>query len=457
MECIDIFGILGYNLINNYGIGRYSLMTGVQSGGAMSEYERCDTKMSADSGKESFWGFLSGKYIILSLAAAAVGIAATAGQGQGFYAYFEAASPAVLLILSGLWSNLLLKKRGVLFGMRKGARKSADPRVMGSMGDINGIGCMASALMGIAVLFSEAYLTNGGIFSADNFMIPLSAALSKALGMTAVFGYVTSLERSEESLYICVCDTLGVRGEDCVKKIARIGHYPGIMKRMGGVTAARLAAVIGFSGAVLMCAACGASLPYSQLEAALLAVIALAVTEFSGSIFHRGRTEDKHRLMSKSRKSFCVLGSVMFILVSFFFLFSFPIRSVFSTYEVTHDFEYHTEFTGEIDIISPPADTNDNAPLFPGFFLVSAGFAIVTAAASTAEGRDILSGISSPRALCGIIFGIAAAAADVFVSSLLRPAAALDGVMCLVSVSMVCLIAAVYLAVLLLRRQNERK
>lgn len=411
--------------------------------------------MSAESGNESFWGFMGEKYIILSLAAAVVGMVAAAGQGQGFYAYSEAAAPAVLLIGASIWSNLLLKKRGIYYSRRRGARKYADPRFMGSITDISGIGCMAAALMGIAVLFSEAYLTGGGIFAGENFTMPLAAAFSKAMGLTAAFGIITSAGWSEASLYGCVCDTLGIGGEECVKKISRVGHYPGIIRRMGNVLAVRLAAVIGFSGAVLMCAAGGGSLPYSRWGASLLAVITLVTTEFSGSIFHRGRTEDKHRLMSRSCRSFCVMGSIMFLLVSFLFLFSFPIRSVFSTYSVTHDFEYHTEVTGEIDIISLPVDNEENAALFPGFFLVSAGFVIVTAAAAGADGRDILSGISSRRAMAGVLVSLAAAAGYVFVYGIVRPAAAADGIMNLVCVSMICLMAAVYLIYLFVRRERK--
>lgn len=411
--------------------------------------------MKKDNEKKGFWGFLSEKYIILSLAAAAVGIAGAAVQGQDIHAYLSAVMPAAVLIAATLWINLRLKKRGVYHSGRRDFRKSADPRVMGTIGDISGIGCITAAFMGIAVLFSEMYLRDGGIFSRDNFMPGLLAAAAKAMQLVACVGMLTCREWSEATLYSCIARSLKISGGDCFKKAGRSGNYPGITDRTGGIMAVRLAAGIGFGVTELMCAVSGGGLPYSPFWAAILAALTLAVTETACVCGDKSRTEDKHRLMSKSRQRFCIFSCVMFVLSAFFFLFGFPIRSVFTPYEIDYDFDYYHELTGEVEIISVPLDSKDNAPLFSGFLLVSGGFIVVSCAAACAHGRDIVSGVAQGESLASILAGTCVLWLGVLARGKIRPEAALDGLMTLVCVSMICFMAAVNIAALLLRRDRS--
>ncbi len=407
--------------------------------------------MEKESGKKGFWGFLSEKYLLLSVAAAAVGMAVSGAQGAGAYALWEAL-PAAVLICATLWLNLRLKKRGVYYSGRRDTRKSADPRVMGTVGDISGIGCTAAAFMGIGVLFSEMYMKDGGIFGQDDFMPLLFAAAAKAVQLTACVGIITSREWSEATLCSCAARSLKIAGGECYKKVGRIGNYPGIMERAGSIFAVRLAVGIGFAAIELICAVSGGGLPYGSVWAAILAMLTLVITEAACVTDNKARTEDKHRLMNKSRKNFCTLSSILFVLAAFFFLFGFPIRSVFTTYEATRDFDYHVEMTGDIEVISVPYDTQDNAALFTGFFIVSGGFVIVCCAAACAEGRDIVSGVIKGESLTAILVGVAAITAVTVVHGRLYPAAAVDGLMVMVCISMLCFFAAVNLFALLIKK-----
>ncbi|MDE6592660.1 MAG: hypothetical protein K2K57_06320, partial [Oscillospiraceae bacterium] len=345
-----------------------------------------------------------------------------------------------------------LKKRGVYYSGRLAARKTADPRVMGTGGDISGIGCTMAAFMGIVVLFSEMYLKNGGIFGQEDFMPLLLAAAAKALQLTACVGIITSREWSEATLYSCAARSLKIAGGECYKRIGRIGNYPGIMERAGRIFAVRLAAGIGFASAELICAVSGGGLPYGTFWAAILAALTLIITEAACVTENKLRTEDKHRLMNKSRKNFCALNIILFVLAAFFFLFGFPIRSVFTTYEASRDFDYHVEMTGDVEVISVPYDNEDNASLFTGFFIVSGGFAIVCCAAACAEGRDIVSGVMGGESLTAILAGIAAITAVTVIHGRSYPPAAVDGLMVTVCISMLCLFTAANLAALLIRK-----
>ncbi|MCM1578648.1 MAG: hypothetical protein NC078_07630 [Ruminococcus sp.] len=408
--------------------------------------------MEKDGGKKRFWGFLTEKYLLLSLVSAVLGAAAAGGMGAGAYALWDLL-PFAILAGATLWVNMRLKKRGIYHGGRNDCRKSADPRVMGTVGDISGIGCTAAAFMGIGVLFSEMYLVNGGIFGEESFALPLLSAAAKALQLTACIGLITSREWSEAALYDCIARSLKIAGGECYKKMGRIGSYPGIMDKAGGVLAARLSAGAGFAAAELMCAVSGGGLPYGTVWASILAAVTLVVTECACVTPDKSRTEDKHKLMSKSRKNFVWLNVLLFTATAFFFLFSFPIRSVFTEYVAVHDFDYHVEMTGEVEAISVPYDNDDNSSLFTGFFLVSGGFALICSAAACAVGRDMVSGVMKGEPPGAVIPGIAVIGAVSFVHGKIYPPSALDGLTVTVSISVVCFITAVNLIALLMKKR----
>lgn len=387
----------------------------------------------------ALWDALCSKYILASLAAVAAALIAVLAGYESKYMLWETLAAFLLLTGTAAVQSSRLSSLGLIRrGMMK-SKKSLDPRLIGSLEDISGIGSILGVLAGMSAAFAELFIIDGGILSKDNFALPMLTALAGSLSIGVSLAFLTSQTNSLRLLYL-LSECASTEQGNTVKNAMRATHFPEIMKSFGRMCALRLTAAISLSIAVIMCSFCGTGSPYSCVGTALLTVLTLILTGIFPK-FGRGEyTEEKLSVWTKSLRSFCTFSVIAFLLISFVFMFTFPIRSVYTNYTVRHDFDYDADISAEIDIISAPEANADTASLFMGFFAVSAIFIIVSAYSVSADDKTGISTNPVPYAVSS-----GAALLYVLLAGIIYPPCALDSVMWLVTVSFGSLILGINL------------
>lgn len=399
------------------------------------------------------WGALCNKYVVISLISVITAAAALFIGSESYFCIAEVSAAALIGIAMWLIQFFALRKYGLSRKMMLDNQKSVDPRLSGSLGDLNSLGSSLGALAGIAVVLSRLFIADGGAFNSDNIAVPLLETLACALCTGSMISVTTSRPSLRCSLYIIAGRTTGAKGSELLKKTCRASNSPELMKRLGKMSGVRVAASVVVSVTIVMSALSGAGSAFSCIQTAFLCMLAVGL---SGSCQKGGEdklSEEKIPLFSKKNKSLCVLNIFTFILIAFFFIFSFPFRSVYTDYTPKNDFAYYESSVSEnVDIFSIPKSGDESIMLFSGVFLASAlMIAVISGAFALSGGFSTVSQISSE--LLGSAFSIAATAGF----GLIVNSAALDAVQYLVAASTACLLIFVNLIAYLVgqRRRSE--
>ena len=383
---------------------------------------------------------LLNKYILFSLIAVIIVLAAVlSGYEDGRTMLWETLSAFLLITVTAVIQNLRLSKTGLDRRSLAESKKHLDPRIAGGVDDISGLGSTLSILAGISAAFAGLFIIDGGIFSLDSFALPTLACAAGALSKGVSLAYLTS-QTNTLHLFSMMATACSDENKDEDRIADRAVHYPGFIRQFGISCTARLTASVSLCIAVIICSFGGAGAPFSCFGTALLTVISLLLTGIFPKFDKGDYTEEKLPLWTRERKSYCVCNAVLFAVITFVFMFSFPIQSVYSTYEPSFDFEYNDNITAKVNVISAPERIDDNAPLFIGFFAVSALFVIITSACADTEKADF-SIISSSAFLGGAVVVFA----YIYAAAVLYPACVLDPLMIIVTVSFGCLILGVNL------------
>lgn len=399
------------------------------------------------------------KYLIMSIAAVVMAAASVLAGADSLNTLINTAVTAVILMGMYIGRSLRLAGKGVALMNRKNADKALSPRITGSMGDVSGIGSTMGALAGISVLLGQVFITDGGVFVADDFALPLLSSAAGALSTGVAVCAAASRESSTQTLYLMAAHSLSsdASGEDICRRAAMVGHYPDITRRLGGALCVRLSFAIGMAVVTAMTALSGAGAALSCSWIAVLTLLLTVITDIANMPGQsQQRTDESTALLTKRHKSFCAFNTAMFSIIAFFFLFSFPFRSVFSSYEVSHDFYYSVELTGKVDIISLPVHNDDNASLFPGFFIVTAIYLLICGLWFCLDKEDIKNGrlITGKGSVIATAGTVIIAVGMVTVNGILFPQAALEPVMWLVCVSVGCLMALADMIWIFCRREK---
>lgn len=404
-------------------------------------------KESVKSGKTasavSFRDIFCSKCIIIAWAAAALALPAVVSGHENMSALIETAASAAILTAASAAGAIMTHRYK---GDRKtliNTKKAIDPRLNGSLDDISGIGSTLSVLAAITAAFSEIFIINGGLFAAENFLPMIISSTAKAVSKGSALAYITSQTVSLDTLYLVSAHTF--EDKSAARSVCRLTHYPAVMQKLGEIFSVRLTASISLSAAIIICSCSGIGSPFTCIGTVLLCMTALAASGFNFKFDKGSCSEDKAPLWSKSLRSFCTLNVITFVLITFAFMFTFPIRSVYTDYTVRHDFDYYTEVSAEIDILSVPERNDYNSALFLGFFAVSAMLAPITAVMLNSEKSTApitVGKIRNPAAviLCAAVIILYPTALGIIYSS-----AALDSIMWLVAISFGCLIITVNL------------
>lgn len=357
-------------------------------------------------------GTFVNQYTLIAMAAV-IPAAIAMSMGGERSKFLSVAAAAVILALTFAAQNIAL---GVLGRIKRDDRiknnNSLDPRLMGTLGDISGIGSTFGVLAGIAVMLSCVYIAEGGIFSGDNFTVPLLEALAQAISVTAMLTAVTSRENMGITLYLITVFSADLSGKNALKRASKITKTPELMKGVRNMAVVRLTAACAFSAAVIICALSGAGSPYSCTQAAWLYLFTAVLSTFSGKPEEVSGGE-KQTLWTKNYRPLCVINIVMFAAMAFFFLFSFPIRSVYTDYQGLPEYDYFqvVNIEEKYPAFSVPEHDSTDSRLFGAFFLVSA-FLPVIASCSAVSLPDVKTRVGM-RYICPVITSAAVAAVTV--------------------------------------------
>ncbi|MBQ7991230.1 MAG: hypothetical protein IJ251_09315 [Oscillospiraceae bacterium] len=365
---------------------------------------------------------------------------------------------ACALLLAGgtLAVNFALARKGVTRKMIREQTNSLDPKITGYVSDIRGIGSLMSALAAVSYALSQLYLI------ADEDGSVALTALSIVAG-TVMIAVILCMTTSADTLYRMaftgVSDLTGAKGNDLFKAVGKMSHshqLTGSLRRMSLIA---FSAQVGISLLFVVSSLTSVGLPFPLSGAAMIYVL-LALITLGGSKAEVTYGSDKLRLFEKGR-SFGVINTVMYIIISLAVMYTFPFRSVYTSYTVRYDFSYHDEAPEGIHLLSVPTHDADSAPLFMGMFVLTAMAVIVQAFISVSY-DPTFSQKGSSKSVLMIFLGMVFTGAYALVYSLFKPEYAMNAVMWLVSISLSCLILGVNLIRVLIvsgrtRAENEEE
>ncbi len=401
-------------------------------------------------------GAFYNRYIALSLFAVVLAAGAW-GIGANPRDIISTAASALLLTSVSAYDSFKLRKYGITRMTIKERIKQLDPRLIGSSDDNSAVGCVLGLLAGICAALSELFMVGGGIFSHDTFAAPMLMAVAKGASIAASIGFVTSEANFHSILFFAAAQYMKKPG--IFKAAGKVTYCSQLMEMLGAVSAGRICAVSGISSVIMICSLAGAGSCFSPMASAFLAAAAVTATRIipGKPVEQWTSSEEKIPLWNRRLKIFCVVNALVFTAVSVFFMFSFPIRSVYTYYESKNTFDYYSydENAEVIEIMSVPQFNAENAALYNGMFVVTGLYVIISAAAASRRRYtgELLSGIKT------VPVRLVAAAALMLIYPLLRsiviPSFRLDAVMWVVALGIACIFILIELMYGFARQKSE--
>ncbi len=384
------------------------------------------------------------KYFIIAFSAALIAVMAVFTGYEAKICIAQTLAAAMILFAVGVIQRMRLIHLGLSCKAAEQNLKSLDSRLMGSISDCSGIGSMMGALSGVASVFAEAYITDGGLFSRDNFMPYILAAAAQAVSTGALTAALTSRNDICLSLYLTAARACGKNEKEIIKKSNKITRCSELMTRLRTTASIRLTAAVALTEAIVILSLSGAGSPYTCIAMASIYAAAVVITEMTPKCKNPHSGSEKNVLWTRNARSLCAVNAVVFAVITVLFMFSFPVRSVYTEYTpVTEYYYYDAEPDSDIDPFSVPVKNEENSALYAGFYLITLLMLITTAGGANADGADFLGGYSNPccAGAYAICFGVASA--YIVVHGIYHPQSALNAQMWLVTISIGCLMLAV--------------
>lgn len=394
-------------------------------------------------------GAFSSKYVVFSFIAALLASAVLIHDTSDLSCLADTLAAAVLSLIIWFVQYMCLRRYGISRKMMLDNKKSVDPRLSGSLGDLNSLGSTLGTLAAISVILSRLFIIDGGVFDSEMIAVSLIEALASALSVGTSISVMTSRPSLRCSLYMIAGRTTGASGDELLKKTCRASNNPVLMQRLRKTACVRVAAAVAVSVIIVMTALSGAGSAFSCTQTAFLCMLAVWLSSCCPKGGGEKLTEEKIPLISKKSKGICIFNSAAFVIIAFFFVFSFPFRSVYTEYTPVHDYQYYTVISDSIEIFSIPASGDESAALFNGVFLACAFMiAVISGVYGLSGGFDSIARIS-----CELFSAVISAAAAA-VTGLVISAAAIDTVQYLVAVSTACLLILINLIAALVTKNK---
>ena len=396
-------------------------------------------------------GAFSSKYIVFAFAAVLLASTALLHGSSDMTCLADTLAAAVLCLLIWFIQYMCLRRYGISRKMMLINKKSVDPRLSGSLGDLNSLGSTLGTLAAISVVLSRLFIVNGGVFDSEMIAVPLIEALASAFSVGSVISVMTSRPSLRCSLYMIAGRTTGTWGDELLKKTCRASNNAILMKRLRKTACVRVAAAVAVSVTIVMTALSGAGSAFSCTQTAFLCMLAVWLSSCCPKGGEEKLTEEKIPLISKKSKGICILNSIAFVIITFFFVFSFPFRSVYTDYTPVLDYEYEDAAAPEgVEILSIPESGNESEALFNGVFLACAFMiAVISGVYALSGGFESITQVSY-ELISAVVSAIAAA-----VTGLVTSAAAIDTIQYLVAMSTACLLILINLIAALVTKNKS--
>lgn len=396
-------------------------------------------------------GAVSNKYFVISLIAAAIAAAAYFLGSEDISCLADISAAAVLGLLLWAVQYIWLRKYGISRKMILDNSSSVDPRLAGSLGDMNSLGSTLGALAGISVVLSELFIKNGGVYSSGEIVVPIMENVAKALCIGSMISVTTSRPSLRCSLYIIAGRTTGARGSELLKKTCRASSSEELMTRLQKMSYVRTCSAIVISLIIVMSALSGAGSAFTCAGTAFLSMLAVGLSGCCAKGKDEKLSEEKIPLFDKQGKKKCTFNCFFFVIISFLFIYSLPFRSVFTDYTPKHDFMFDEEVSETFDIFSIPVPGDESAALMNGMFITAAlMITVISGVYALSSGFTSVTQISSELIGAAISFGAAACFGAI------NKAAALDSVQYLVSTSVACLLIILNMIAYLIEKRSKK-
>ncbi|MGN0666056.1 MAG: hypothetical protein ACI4KF_05970 [Huintestinicola sp.] len=303
-----------------------------------------------------------------------------------------------------------LAKKGIDEKSFRSVIKSFDPRICGLMEDVGGIGAFFSAVASVALLFSQLYIAVDGIFSGGYFsdhelkyIPPILYSLSFSLLVFAAIYKLTAAGRLH-LMILSACAGRMDKNEDG-RELSRIANGftsdPELMAKLQNGTVTRFTVMIAGASMIVIGALSGMNASLTLVGLSAVSCIA----DIAASLFMGGKAdmpaEGKVPLLTKNARACIAVNVIAFLVISIFFLYSFPSRSVFTEEisNVSHTYDYTEEYDAEIHIMSVPGNSDVFDGLYLSYYLFASVFAVIAAAGANSRGGDISTAYSGNRGL----------------------------------------------------------
>ncbi len=403
---------------------------------------------------------ITNKYFVLSLLTLlAVLICSFIAEEDMLYEVFndlwELLFSSVCLTASLFAVNIALVKSGVSRRTISDSLRSLDPKITGAVTDYSGIGSLMSALAAVVYALAKMYMSGSSSLYSGDFVISVILIVARAVMLGCSLGLLTSRDELYQMIFLTVSRMSGSSGEELVKNVSKMSHSQKIIGAVRRNLFIDISVQTGVSVVCIISALTASVLPFPISAAGLLFPIITIVSAGvpSGDSMELGEEKEK---LGSGGYSFCIMNTVMYVVIVCLMMFSFPFRSVFTNYVAKTEFTYYEDVTPGVKIFSVPEITAETMPLFIGIFTVTVLFIIVESlASSTYDTKTFLlkasvRGLASQGAVLMIMLGYC------IVYSIIVPPSAMNAVMWLVSVSISCLMLGINLIHILVVSSKNR-
>ncbi|MGN0642844.1 MAG: hypothetical protein ACI4JJ_06830 [Huintestinicola sp.] len=382
---------------------------------------------------------LSDKTVVVVLIALAAAAAAFFLSEDITLPYLIDCAGAALIILAvSFGMHFHFAKCGINRSMAKELIKGFDPRICGSLEDMGGVGSLLSAAAGVSVLLSELYISERGIFaigaysdSDGRYAFPAVYAIAFAV-MTAVSVYMlTSKQRMNCMIYAAAADEAASLPADepedkrLRSAMFRFSSDESRMARIQKGMTLRMTVSLSLDLVLIGAALTGMVSPFSLMGIAGLACTADMISTFCMRTHSQKKSapsdEDKKiPLWTASGKGTAAAFTVVFVLISAAFLYTFPFRSVYTVYMEQEDYYYTDSFMDAEPLLLTPSRVPLYDVMFTAYHVISVFFVLAASAAICSESADMLDVYVKEKrlsAVTGIVIlltGISVAAAGFF-------------------------------------------
>ena len=325
------------------------------------------------------------KYVLINMISAVLSVICfmtgsthEATAGAAVESFCQSIAAALILLAATAVLNITLYKRGLDSKTLLSNIKSIDPKVNGDVTDASAVCSIAAAVAAVSTAFSEMFIVNGGeLFASNHFYVYLMCTASKCITLYCVLAGLASPEMLFPVMAVQCANISGEKGPKVMKICQRITHNERALCQFRRTITVHITTSLALSVLCVITAFTSVSLIYKTMGLAVLYALHVILSIAAVKKSEDAKTEDKLSLMSKKTTSFIVLNTVMFLFISVMVLYSFPFRSVYTDYQMKHDFAYNYEYSEKIDIFTIPPQGTEGLRLYSAMFVITALFILV--------------------------------------------------------------------------------